>query len=65
MEQLDNIKALEDLKKRRVDLEKQLDLGREMYLKIVGAIEVLSQIEQSKAERKEEVLEEKEPEGEE
>jgi len=65
MEQLDNIKALEDLKKRKVELEKQLDLGREMYLKIVGAIEVLSQIEESKAERKEEVVEGKEPEGEE
>lgn len=65
MEQLDNLKALEDLKKRKFDLEKQLDLGREMYLKIVGAIEVLSQIEESKVERTEEVLEEKEPEGEE
>lgn len=63
METLDNLTALEDLKKRKAELEKQLDLGREMYLKIIGAIDVLSQIEDSKA--KEEVSEEKEPEGEE
>ena len=63
MEPLDNITALEDLKKRKAELEKQLDLGREMYLKITGAIEVLTQIEDSKV--KEEVSEEKEPEGEE
>jgi len=63
MEPLDNLTALEDLKKRKAELEKQLDLGREMYLKLVGAIEVLTQIEESKV--KEEVSEEKEPEGEE
>ena len=63
MEPLDNLTALEDLKKRKAELEKQLDLGREMYLKITGAIEVLTQIEDSKV--KEEVSEEKEPEGEE
>ena len=63
MEPLDNTMALEDLKKRKTELEKQLDLGREMYLKITGAIEVLTQIEESKV--KEEVSEEKEPEGEE
>jgi len=48
MEELDNLKALEDLQKRKDDLEKQLELGREMYLKILGAIEVLTQIEDSK-----------------
>jgi len=65
MEKLDNLSVLEDLKKRKTELEKQIDIGRETWLKLVGAIEVLAQIEESKTEKTEEVVEEKESEGEE
>jgi len=45
---LDNATVLENLKSQREELEKQLDGGREMYLKVCGAIDVLEQIEESK-----------------
>ena len=44
----DNVTALENLKSQREELRKQLDSGREMYLKMCGAIDVLEQIEESK-----------------
>lgn len=45
---LDNVSVLENLKLQKEELEKQLDGGREMYLKVCGAIDVLEQIEESK-----------------
>jgi len=44
---LDNATVLENLRKQKAELEQQIDGGREMYLKIVGAIDVLEQIEES------------------
>lgn len=43
---LDNATALENLRKQRVEVEQGLETTREMYLKLVGAIEVLEQIEE-------------------
>jgi hypothetical protein len=48
---LDNITVLGNLKKQRDDMEQQLEGGREIYLKLCGAIEVLEQIEDSKKEQ--------------
>ena len=45
---LDNTTVLETLKQQKAEIEQQIDGGREMYLKIVGAIDVLEQIEASK-----------------
>ncbi len=45
---LDNATVLENLRQQKAELEKQIDGGREMYLKILGAIDVLEQIEASK-----------------
>tara|TARA_Y100000004_G_scaffold156963_1_gene182352 strand:- start:35 stop:226 length:192 start_codon:yes stop_codon:yes gene_type:complete len=42
---LDNATVLENLKKQKAELEQQFEQGREMYLKIQGAIDVLEQIE--------------------
>ena len=44
---LDNATVLENLRQQKAELEKQIDGGREMYLKILGAIDVLEQIEES------------------
>jgi hypothetical protein len=44
---LDNATVLENLRKQKAELEQQIDGGREMYLKILGAIDVLEQIEES------------------
>jgi hypothetical protein len=46
---LDNTTVLENLRKRRVEVEQGLETTREMYLKLVGAIEVLEQIEEQNA----------------
>jgi len=46
---LDNATALENLRKQRVEVEQGLETTREMYLKLVGAIEVLEQIEEQNA----------------
>jgi len=43
---LDNATVLENLKKQRVEIEQGLEASREMYLKLLGAIEVLEQIEE-------------------
>jgi len=45
---IDNTTVLENLKKQKAELEQQLEGGREMYLKVVGAIEILEQIESVK-----------------
>ena len=45
---LDNATVLENLRQQKTEIEQQIDGGREMYLKIVGAIDVLEQIEASK-----------------
>ena len=45
---LDNATVLENLKQQKAEIEQQIDGGREMYLKIIGAIDVLEQIEASK-----------------
>ena len=42
---LDNATVLENLQKQRVEIEKQLETLRTTYLKVLGAIDVLSQIE--------------------
>ena len=44
---LNNSEVLENLRKQRVDLEQQLENLRVTYLKVLGAIDALSQIEQS------------------
>lgn len=44
---LENTTVLENLISQRDEIAKQLEGNREMYLKIVGAIEVLQQIEET------------------
>ena len=46
---LSNSEVLANLRKQKVDLEQQLENGRATYLKVLGAIDALSQIEQSNA----------------
>ena len=46
---LDNATVLENLIQQKTELEKSLEGSREMYLKIIGAIEVLEQIEEQNA----------------
>tara|TARA_Y100000389_G_C17321320_1_gene443200 strand:+ start:576 stop:761 length:186 start_codon:yes stop_codon:yes gene_type:complete len=46
---LDNATVLENLRKQRVEVEQGLETTREMYLKLLGAIEVLEQIEEQNA----------------
>jgi len=47
---LENGTVLENLKKQKAELEQQLEAGREMYLKVLGAIDVLEQIESNNTE---------------
>ena len=51
---LSNSEVLENLLKQRVELEQQLESLRSTYLKVLGAIDALSQIEESNAEVEEE-----------
>jgi len=46
---LDNATVLENLRKQKSELEKQIETAREMYLKVLGAIDVLEQIESENA----------------
>ena len=46
---LDNATVLENLRKQRVEVEQGLEITREMYIKLIGAIEVLEQIEEHNA----------------
>ena len=57
---LDNATVLESLQKQRVEIEQQLETLRTTYLKVLGAIDALSQIEEANAqpEPKEEESEE-------
>ena len=51
---LSNSVVLENLRKQRVEMEQQLENLRATYLKVLGAIDALSQIEESNAEVEEE-----------
>ena len=51
---LENATVLENLQKQRVEIEQQLETLRTTYLKVLGAIDALSQIEESNAEVEEE-----------
>ena len=51
---LSNSEVLKNLSEQRVEIEKQLENLRATYLKILGAIDALSQIEESNAEVEEE-----------
>ena len=59
---LSNSEVLENLKNQRVEIEQQLETLRTTYLKVLGAIDALSQIEESNAEVEEESEEEVEEE---
>ena len=55
---LDNATVLENLQKQRVEIEQQLETLRTTYLKVLGAIDALSQIEEANAEPEPETEEE-------
>ena len=57
---LDNATVLENLQKQRVEIEHQLETLRTTYLKVLGAIDALEQIEESNAEPEPEEEESKE-----
>ena len=44
---LDNATVLENLKKQKVEIEQQMDNLRNTYLKVLGAIDALEQIEEA------------------
>ena len=46
---LSNSEVLKNLSKQRVEIEQQLETLRSTYLKVLGAIDALSQIEESNA----------------
>ena len=46
---LNNSEVLENLLKQRVEMEQQLENLRVTYLKVLGAIDALTQIEESNA----------------
>lgn len=52
---LENSIVLENLKSQKVEVEKQIESAKEMYLKICGAVEVLEQIEELKQEPEQEI----------
>ena len=58
---LKNSEVLENLRKQRVEIEQQLESLRSTYLKVLGAIDALSQIEESNAEVEEETEVQEEP----
>ena len=47
---LENTEVLKNLKEQKVQLEENLETLRGTYQKVLGAIDVLEQIEQSKVE---------------
>ena len=51
---LSNSEVLKNLSEQRVEIEKQLETLRTTYLKVLGAIDALSQIEEANAEVEEE-----------
>tara|TARA_A100001515_G_scaffold83015_1_gene65846 strand:+ start:22 stop:204 length:183 start_codon:yes stop_codon:yes gene_type:complete len=46
---LDNATVLENLQKQRVEIEQQIETLRTTYLKVIGAIDALQQIEEANA----------------
>ena len=46
---LSNSEVLKNLSEQKVEIEKQLETLRSTYLKVLGAIDALSQIEESNA----------------
>lgn len=46
---LNNSEVLENLQKQRVEMEQKLENLRVTYLKVLGAIDALTQIEESNA----------------
>ena len=58
---LKNSEVLENLLKQRVEMEQQLESLRTTYLKVLGAIDALSQIEESNVEVEEETEVQEEP----
>tara|TARA_R100000455_G_C6167111_1_gene50028 strand:+ start:69 stop:254 length:186 start_codon:yes stop_codon:yes gene_type:complete len=59
---LDNATVLQNLLKQKVDIEQQLDTLRANYMKVIGAIDILQQIEEANAQPEEEESEESEEE---
>ena len=55
---LNNSEVLENLLKQRVEIEQQLETLRTTYLKVLGAIDALQQIEEANAEPEPETEEE-------
>lgn len=55
---LDNATVLQNLLKQKVDIEQQLDTLRANYMKVIGAIDILQQIEEANAQPEEEESEE-------
>jgi hypothetical protein len=46
---LSNSEVLKNLSEQKVEIEQQLETLRSTYLKVIGAIDALSQIEESNA----------------
>ena len=59
---LDNATVLQNLLKQKVDIEQQLETLRANYMKVIGAIDILQQIEEANAQPEEEESEESEEE---
>ena len=59
---LDNATVLQNLHKQKVDIEQQLETLRANYMKVIGAIDILQQIEEANAQPEEEESEESEEE---
>ena len=51
---LSNSEVLKNLSEQKVEIEQQLETLRTTYLKVLGAIDALSQIEEANAEVEEE-----------
>ena len=52
---LSNAEVLENLRAQKTQLEKDIETARTTYLKVLGAVDVLEQIEESNAVAVEEV----------
>ena len=59
---LDNATVLQNLLKQKIDIEQQLETLRVNYMKVIGAIDILKQIEEANAQPEEEESEESEEE---
>mgnify|MGYP001393861994 FL=1 len=57
---LENAEVLKNLKEQKVQLEENLETLRGTYQKVLGAIDVLEQIEESKVETDDEPTEDEE-----